>query len=208
MTVKEIYDKYNIPPNLQKHMLRVAALSEILVENWIEGELDERSITFACLFHDMANIIKFDLTKASIFKEEEAQKEYWKKVQLEVMETYGPNIHEATRKIARETGCPSQVVDLITKLEWDNAKRVVEDDDFESGITIYSDMRIGPFGILPLQERIENLRTRNTSHDFDAIAKEAHILESTLQTNISIPLKDIPNSALDERFENLLRLAL
>jgi len=47
MTVKQIYNQYLIPPNLQKHMLRVAALSLVLTENWKEDGLDkvERGLT-------------------------------------------------------------------------------------------------------------------------------------------------------------------
>lgn len=206
MTVKEVYEKYWIPPNLQKHMLRVAAVAHILAENWKEKNLDKKSITYACLFHDMANIIKFDFTKPSIFKEEEGQKDHWKKIQSEVMEKYGPNIHEATLTIAKEVGCPSQVLDLIAKLEWDNTIQVIERRDFESAITIYSDMRIGPFGILPLQDRLSNLKTRNSTYDFDKLQSATNLLENTLQQHIMIQLNSITDTQINKRFEELLKL--
>ena len=37
MNILEIYKKYGIPENLQMHMLRVAACSNLIIDNW-EGK--------------------------------------------------------------------------------------------------------------------------------------------------------------------------
>lgn len=60
-------------------------------------------------------------------------------------------------------GLTPQVVGLIKKLEWENIMRVIEDEKYESALTIYCDMRMGPYGILPLQERLDNLKSRPSS---------------------------------------------
>lgn len=208
MNVQQAYDKYTIPPNLQKHMLRVAALSQIITESWRGHVIDKSSIIFTCLFHDMANIIKFDFSKPLLFKEEESRSEYWKKVQLHFVEKYGPNIHEATQTITKEMCSTPNVVSLIQKLEWENIQRVINNYDFESAITIYCDMRVGPHGILPLQDRLNNLKTRTTFTDSAFYEKAATQLEIMLQKYISIPLNSISDAQLNERFAVLLKLKI
>jgi len=61
MKTKQIYEEYMIPKNLQEHMLRVAALAEVLLENWTKGNIDKSEIIKACLFHDIAKPITPDL---------------------------------------------------------------------------------------------------------------------------------------------------
>jgi len=55
MKVNKIYEDYMVPSNLQKHMLRVAALAEILLEKWVSNNVDKISVINACIFHDIAN---------------------------------------------------------------------------------------------------------------------------------------------------------
>lgn len=206
MNVKQIYDKHEIPPNLQKHMLRVAALSAILTKNWIGKKLDQEAVVIACIFHDMANIIKFNFNKPSLFKEEESKSDYWKKIQQQIIKKYGTNVHAATLKMCQEIGLPQKVLDIINKLEWDDTLKILDNHDYEVAVAIYSDMRMGPHGILPLKERVDNLATRNKSHDMDFIKKAATALEQTLQENISINLNEITDDQLNSKFEELLKV--
>lgn len=208
MTVKQLYNQYLIPPNLQKHMLRVAALSQILTENWHRKNLDKDSITLACVFHDMANIIKFKLDQPQLFKEEGSQIDYWKKIQRQTIEKYGTDIHAATFKICQEIGLSEKILFLIKNMNWNNTLEVLEKNDFASAILIYCDMRIGPYGIMLLKDRIENLSTRNNNFDFNILQKNAKILEEILQKNISVDLNDINDTQLNERFQELLGLKI
>lgn len=208
MKVKQIYGKYKIPPNLQKHLLRVTALSQILVEKWKKGNLDRKSITLACLFHDMANIIKFDFTKPQLFKEEEKKAGDWKKVQASVIRKYGRNIHLATLKICKEIGLPDKALNIIEDLDWNDTLKILRENNFNSAIPIYCDMRIGPFGIMFLKDRLRDLEGRNKSYDMLFIAKAANFLEKTLQKEISIDVNSIDDYQLHKRFSNLLSLDL
>ena len=206
MNVQQVYAHYKIPLNLQQHMLRVAALSQVLIENWKNEKFDKESIALACLFHDMANIIKYDFSKTDLFKEEKNEVEYWKMIQEETIKKYGNNIHKATIKICHEINLPDKVIQLVENLEWNNAMKAVEQKDFESAICIYSDMRIGPFGILLLQDRLINLRTRDKSYDFISTSEAAKQLEKILQNNISIRVNFINNSDLNCKFNNLSQI--
>ena len=58
MNVIEIYNKYHLPENLQMHMLRVAACSNVIIDNWNGPEIDVKAIIRVCLLHDMGNIVK------------------------------------------------------------------------------------------------------------------------------------------------------
>jgi len=206
MNVKQAYDKYAIPPNLQKHMLRVAALSLQLVENWKKDKLDKESITLACVFHDMANIIKFNFNKPSLFKEEEYQAEYWKRIQVNTIQKYGKNVHLATLIICREIGLSKKVLKIIEDLEWDNTLQFLKQKNYESAIPVYCDMRIGPHGILLFKDRIRDLENRNKTHDMNFIKKAAGLLEKTLQQHISININNVNDTQINNRFSELLKL--
>ena len=58
MNILDIYNKYHLPENLQMHMLRVAACSNLIIDNWAGDELDKSAIIRVCLLHDMGNIVK------------------------------------------------------------------------------------------------------------------------------------------------------
>jgi hypothetical protein len=206
MNVKQIYNLYKIPPNLQKHMLRVTALSQLLIEKWEEIILDKDSITFACAFHDMANIIKYDFNKPPLFTEEENEIDYWKKIQTEMIKKYGDNVHLATLKICKEIGLSLKALRLIKNLEWNNTLKILKQHDFESAIPIYCDMRIGPYGIMSIKDRLINLQTRNNSFNFSFINKAAGLLEKTLQKHILLKVDSINDSQINERFDKILKL--
>lgn len=44
MNISEVYKKYMTPKNLQEHMLRVAALSKIVGDNWTGSTNDRKHI--------------------------------------------------------------------------------------------------------------------------------------------------------------------
>ena len=54
MEIKEVYEKFQTPQNLQEHMLRVGALADILTHNWIGENINKTAIVQAGLIHDIA----------------------------------------------------------------------------------------------------------------------------------------------------------
>ena len=58
MNIIKIYNKYYLPENLQMHMLRVAACSNLIIDNWKGIEIDKDAIIRVCLLHDMGNMVK------------------------------------------------------------------------------------------------------------------------------------------------------
>ena len=58
MNIIEIYNKYHLPENLQMHMLRVAACSNLIIDNWKGPQIDKQAIIRVSLLHDMGNMLK------------------------------------------------------------------------------------------------------------------------------------------------------
>jgi len=154
----DIYREYKIFAGLQKHMLSVAAVAKIICEH-SKADLDTESIISACLLHDMGNIIKSDLPKFPQFLEPEGL-EYWQGVQNEFFEKYGRDEDEATLMIAHKIGVSERTLHLINCISFSLIEETCRSEDFADKICNYSDMRVGPKGILSLDKRIDELIVR------------------------------------------------
>jgi HD superfamily phosphodiesterase len=207
-TVKQIYQDFRIPPNLQEHMLRVAALIGILVERWQGAELNYEATVRVGLFHDMGNLLKFDLSRTELLGKEARRVDYWRQVQQDMKAKYGPDVHKATLAIGREIGLPVKELELVEKLEWKLIDLRLAENDFESAVTIYADMRIGPFGIMTMEERIDDFRTRAKVTELPALIASSKRLERTIQASLNVRVNAIKESALKSRFESLLSLEI
>ncbi len=157
-TPREIYAQYKIIPSLQLHQLRVAAVAKLICENF-KQPINTREVVLACLFHDMGNIIKFDLATFPEFTKPEGVG-YWEGVKTEYRAKYGTDHHAASQTIAREIGLSETVVGYIGLVGFSHALEVLESDSFEKKICEYSDMRVGPHGVLSLEDRIADGRKR------------------------------------------------
>lgn len=203
MTVLEAYLKLEIPPNLQEHMLRVGALLSILGEHWKGEEIDVESLVMAGLFHDLANILKFDFDKLELLGKEALKSNDWKRVQTKVRETYGDDLQRATLVMGKEIGLNDAVLRIIEGMEWERAHIVLKQRDWEVALAIYADMRVGPFGILPLRQRLDDLHHRRAQRDFEKTLQGALELEMTISSLTKISLESISDSDVHQRFEAL-----
>lgn len=157
-TILEIYKHYKIMPLLQEHQLRVASVAAMICDN-IDAPIDRSEIISACLLHDMGNIIKFDLA-SPLNDFDETELEYWEDVQKEFRKKW-PDEHVASREIAREIGINRITLELIENIGIVKSHLIAaENGDMNKKIGCYSDMRVGPHGILPLDERINDAKKR------------------------------------------------
>lgn len=154
MNILEIYKQYKIPPNLQEHQLRVAAVGSIISDN-INVEVDKNNLVKACLLHDMGNIIKFDLTIFLEFLEPEGI-DYWRKVKDEFIDQYGEDEHVATYSIMKELGVSEKVERLVKASGFSKAESLYKSENFAEKIVFYSDARVTPHGIGTLSQRLED----------------------------------------------------
>jgi hypothetical protein len=196
-------------PGLQLHQLRVAAVAKLIGESF-QTSVDVHSAVVACLFHDMGNIIKTDLT---VFPEllEPGGAEYWQGVKNEFIAKYGENAHRGNVAIAKEINLPERVVELIDGVSFSNIQKIVEGDDWEQKISEYADDRAGPHGILSAVERLAEARTRYvdsgksyyTPEGFERLAGFVSVLEEQIFAKTRIKPQDINDASVAPLIEEL-----
>lgn len=171
--ITSIYTEYRIMPQLQQHQLRVAAVAKQICDNF-PSPLDEPSVLSACLLHDMGNILKFELDRFPEFNEPEGL-EYWETVKREMGQKYNStDEHEATVSIAKELGASQKVIGYIDAIGFDRAADNVTTSSFEAKICCYADQRVGPYGVLPLNERLADGKKRYEGREEFAYGNDRH----------------------------------
>ena len=174
MNIREIYHKYSIPPNLQLHMLRVAAVGSYIAQNIETKNIDAEVIIKTLLLHDMGNIIKFDFSNTAILGEEKNRIEYWKTVQSDFIQKYGTDEHRATESIAKELGVDNYIVYIISNRGSSHMPFVLNSDDWNLKISSYADFRVDPFGIVSVDKRFDDIEAR--------YQKSSHVLSNIKKT--------------------------
>lgn len=196
MTIQEIYSKYNIPINLQQHMLLTAKTAIAISEHWNGIPFNHQKIILACLLHDLGNLIKFDLKKYPEFLGEESKnRQFWKRTQEKMIAAYGSDEHLATEKMLKELHINSEVIRLILEKTFANACTIEKVDDWPLKILLYCDFRVGPYGILPLKERVKELMERSAKYKDRSDLLDAIIsIEQQIQKYTTVPLSTIGES--------------
>jgi hypothetical protein len=209
--IRSIYERFSVPPNLQGHMLRVAAVAEIVAGRCKEATIDLAELTAACLLHDLGNIVKFDMEKYPQYLGAEiARKSHWKNVQRDMIERYGADDHEATAKMLEEAGVPVPIQELIGYKSFPNAIKIANENDWASKIFLYADLRVAPFGIIPLEERLNELLLRLEKYRGRTdLADAARRIEAQLE-KACLPhaLVDADLKAVEARIPDLRKFVL
>lgn len=222
MTVKKIYEKYQVPPNLQQHMLRIAGVAKVIFDSWKGEKLNSEIIIKASLFHDMGNILKFDLVnKVSFLGEEAKNVEHWRKVKSEMAQKYGPDEHMATVMICRELNLSPKILWIIENWGFGNFDKVLTSDSWEYKICVYADHRVGPFGVVSLADRFAEQRKRYEQQQHGSIDLSAHLsdkseilancafkIEKQLQEKIKKDLETIMDKEIETNFNKFLLIEL
>lgn len=162
--IREIYAHYLIMPSLQQHMYRVAAVAQILCEACEKAgvKVKEQEIVSAALLHDTGNILKSDLTLFPDFVELEGL-EYWESVKAAYQTKHGQDEHEATRAIAKELSVSTETLELIESISFSKIESLFADHDLNALLLQYADLRVGPHGVITLEERLQDLEKRYAS---------------------------------------------
>jgi hypothetical protein len=208
-TPREIYTEYKIMPSLQLHQLRVTAVAKLICDNFAPptgGLIATNDIILACLFHDMGNIVKFDLAYFPEFLEPEGLA-YWQAVKEDFIARYGGEQHDVNEAIAREMGLPGSIVQLIAGIRFSKLSELAKSDFLEQKVCQYADMRVGPHGVLTMQERIDEAHTRyagrRTEEEFHVLVSAAQEVERQIFSYASIAPTDITNASVAPVVEEL-----
>lgn len=216
MKTHQIYTEYNIPPNLQEHMYRVASLAKIITENWMGEKIDKEVLIKSCLLHDMGNLIKFtfDPSQDKLLGSEYEDVDYWKKEQKKMVAKYGLDEHDATLEICKELNVDEQVLYVVRNKEFRNMKKITSSTNWELRLCRYCDSRIAPTGILSLEGRFDDVIERYKNKPGSLVstnlrkAKYTFKLEfeneEEIQTQTKINLEEITDDDdLEKNFEVL-----
>ena len=199
-------------PSLALHQVRVAAAAKFIADNFAKP-IHKQDVILACLFHDIGNILKFDLT---IFPEALQPEgiEYWRAIKDDYRKKYGADQHEATIKIAREIGLSDEVISCISIVAFSKAEEVLQNGSWEQKICEYADSRVAPGGIASLEDRLRDARKRylarhtdpgaiSTQDGFEILLEAERQIERQIFEETSITSEDITDTAIAPIIEEL-----
>jgi hypothetical protein len=207
MTIKELYAKYHIMPQLQTHMLRVAGVGKIILSGW-KPEINHDLVIRTLLLHDMGNITKFNLSDEWQRKmkgtDPNLDLPYWRTIQQKSWDTYGRDTHTTTNAIVTELG----QLDVLEVLNQEHEGYAIGDENLilkqsdEAKIFAYCDVRVTPVGVTSMQERIEDLSTRYERelswYSF------LYTLEEQIRERTTVDLDAITEADVEPLFDELL----
>ncbi len=201
-------------PSLQLHMLRVAGVASIICEN-SKITIDKKSVIEACLLHDMGNIIKFNLNFLPEFLKPEGL-EYWQNVQNEFKQKYGDDEHAGIYEIAKEVGVTEKTFELIKSVGFTKAGQNLKENNLEKSVCCYSDHRVTPSGVLPLEERMQegrkrfatNKNVKESEEVFERLASPMRELESKIFSESRITPDYITDSVVNPLLESLKKFKI
>lgn len=200
-----IYRAYRVPPNLQRHLLRVAAVGKLICDNWAGPSLNATRIVAALLLHDIGNIVKADYDRfPELFPEEMKNLGYWKAIQNWMRSRFGGSDLDASVGVASELGVSESVVRLIQEKQFLNNIDTAAKSDFDVKIAAYADQRVGPHGVLTLEERLAEARRRYRGvayasvnrGDFNSLMSAAFEIERQIDQYSNLALSKIDDEAI------------
>lgn len=191
MQIRDLYDKYNLMPQLREHQLRVGGIVRLITP--------DRDSIITALVHDMGNIVKFNNLDP-----------YWSKVQEKFWNDYGHDEHVATDKILREVGM-DRYADYFKEESkaYDNDSLNVSYFSAMSKpamLTLYGDLRVRINGVCSIEERLKDLEDRY--HYERPERKWASEFERYVQTISSVDLKSINEEMVTPLFDELLTMTV
>jgi hypothetical protein len=145
-------------PQLQTHMLRVAAVASVICDNF-NKPLDKNLTVTTCLVHDIGSTSKINI---GLFPEYAKEKgvTYWKNIQNDFIKKYGKDDHKAAMKICKELRLKPEITKMMKLSGFKHTIKIHKSNSLETKIFKYADMRVSPYGVLSLKERLEEARKR------------------------------------------------
>ena len=151
MNILKIYNQYHLPENLQMHMLRVAACTNLILDNWMGKTIDRKAVTRVSLLHDMGNMVKIP---------EEGQDREFIVIRRKYFKEYGTNDHEINMLIGKNLGLNKKELEILNGKRSRKNEQTAKSDNYEIKICAYCDQRVAPDGVVSLKERLEDAKIR------------------------------------------------
>lgn len=198
------YNKYYLPENLQMHMLRVAACSNLIIDNWNGLEIDKESIIRVCLLHDMGNMEKIP--------EEESKDEEFLKVRKKYFDKYGTNDHEINLEIGKQEGLTEKEITILDGKRSRKNEETLQSNSYERKICAYCDQRVAPNGVVGIKERLEDAKIRYKDKPLSVWSNEEKAnylikcslgIEKQIMKYCKLKPEDINDSTIETYIEKL-----
>jgi hypothetical protein len=199
MKATEIYKNYPVPLLLRKHHIRVASVGAYIADNFRQAKkINKDLVVKTLLLHDLGNIIKFNLDKASYMSKDEWKNiEKWRELQTTYRKKYKDE-HVATYEMAKELGI-TQVLEYLAQMGTSKLPVLIKSRDFNLKLMTYADLRCSPFSVVTIDERFDDIikRYKGTKHPLSDVKsmelrrKEALLLEKQLQEEVEISLPNV-----------------
>jgi len=207
MIIQKIYDKYQIMPQLQLHMLKVSGVAHLICDSF-NKPIDKDAIISACLLHDMGNMAKIKLDRFPDLIQGE-NSDYWEKVLEQFREKYGNDDYQATYKILADLNISKNLQKTIYSLEFAKAPKNAKSRNYTNKICLYSDARTCPHGVVSLEERLIEVKDRYmknkkvSGETFNQISKGLDIIEGQIFNYCSLKPDDITEKKIKPLITNL-----
>ena len=204
MNILAIYNKYHIPENLQMHMLRVSACSNIIMDNWNGPEIDKKAVTRVCLLHDMGNIVKIP--------EDFSDDKGFQKTRKKYFDIFGTNDHEINMEIGKIEGLTKKELEILDGKRSRKNEQTLKSDCYEIKLCAYCDQRVAPDGVESLRERLEDVKKRYKNKPLSVWSNEEkanHLIECALGIEkqvmecCTIKPEDINDSSIEQYIQKL-----
>jgi len=216
LKIAAIYRTYRVPPNLQLHLLRAAAVGALICDNWTGPEMNRDDILSTLLLHDIGNIVKADYEQlVDLFPEEFQNLAYWKTVQVAVRARFGADDNEAALRIAEELGASKRVLELMRGKQFVMNQETSISDDWELKVCAYSDQRVSPLGVRSLKARLYEAKARCAAIPrasvnnprFDELVACAVEIENQLSQHVQMPLEEVSEESIKKMIDSLREYA-
>ena len=206
MNIIEIYKKYYLPENLQMHMLRVAACSNLIIDNWNGLKIDKEAIIRVSLLHDMGNMVKIP--------ESESQDQRFLEIRKNYFDKYGTNDHEINLEIGRQEGLTEKEIRILDGKRSRKNEETLQSNSYERKICAYCDQRVAPNGVVGIKEILEDAKIRykdkplsvwSNKEKADYLIKCSLEIEKQIMEYCKLKPEDINDNTIKVYVENLKR---
>lgn len=204
MNILDIYNKYHLPENLQMHMLRVAACSNLIIDNWLGDKLDKSAIIRVCLLHDMGNMVKIP--------EDFSYDNEFIAIRKKYFDKYGTNDHEINLEIGKIEGLSDKELIILDGKRSRKNEQTLNSNSYEIKICAYCDQRVAPNGVVDLKTRLEDAKVRYKDKPLSVWSNEEKAnylidcalgIEKQIIEKCKISPKDINDYTIKEYITNL-----
>ncbi len=217
LTIQQLYGRCPVPDNLAEHMLLTAAMGQIICQHWTgqASAIKPPLIITTLLLHDVANLIKFDLTAGleltartlPLDIQQHHQRNWWRKKQTQMKARYNSSAAQANLTILQQLGLNS-CAELLNNHTFDQLKQLLlQDNKWQKKIIHYCDLRFTPQGLSSVKTRVLDLKNRYQAQDntwknktiFEQRQQAALKLEQQLNAQTSNELPAIKPSTIKQQ---------